>query len=361
MDEVVFVFGAGASASAGAPLMRNFLDRAERLQSTGGTRSPESFELVFRGLAQLMRVHSKATLDTDNLESVFAAFEMAALFGRPLGDLEEEEVADLPGALRDVIADTLDATVKLSYEREKGFLPDSTYKKFVDVLIKKVGSSGRRIFPSLFTFNYDVALDYALHWSNLRVTYRLDFPANTAGDIELGKLHGSLNWGQCPKCNEVVPHGLGQYFKEIGWRTPRADMQVPLNYPSRLIQLDHCEEHKLGGPFVVPPTWNKAAHYSQIQPVWRLAAERLSQAQHIYVIGYSLPESDHFFRHLYGLGTLGPTRLKRFCVVNPEPSGGPTEQRFRELLGPSAASRFEWRADTFDGAMPSLEKDDWGA
>jgi hypothetical protein len=38
--------------------------------------------------------------------------------------------------------------------------------------------------------------------------------------------------------------------------------------------------------------------------VWRTAAQHLSEAEHIFIIGYSLPETDQFFRYLYGLGTV---------------------------------------------------------
>ena len=56
--------------------------------------------------------HSKATLDLENIESVFEAFEMAGLFGRALDNLEKAEVEELSPALRKLIARTLERTIQ---------------------------------------------------------------------------------------------------------------------------------------------------------------------------------------------------------------------------------------------------------
>ncbi len=76
MADTVFILGAGASKEAGAPLMGEFLDVAHNLWKTEGSTMP-AFETVFRGISRLQQVHSKAKLDIQNVESVFAAFEMA--------------------------------------------------------------------------------------------------------------------------------------------------------------------------------------------------------------------------------------------------------------------------------------------
>ena len=84
--KVVIILGAGASRDAGAPLMSNFLDVAERLLWSGDL-TPEdekSFEAVFQGLVPLQAVYAKSYLELGNIEAVFAAFEMAELLDIPL-------------------------------------------------------------------------------------------------------------------------------------------------------------------------------------------------------------------------------------------------------------------------------------
>ena len=88
MAQTVFIIGAGISKTAGAPLMNDFLDVADQLRK-GPNFGDTDFDLVFRGRDALQSVLAKATMDLLNLESVFAAFEMAKLLRR-LGALPTE-------------------------------------------------------------------------------------------------------------------------------------------------------------------------------------------------------------------------------------------------------------------------------
>jgi hypothetical protein len=106
-------------------------------------------------------------------------------------------------------------------------------------------------------------------------------------------------------------------------------------------------------PLIVPPTWNKTQYHKELQAVWRRAAQRLAEAENIFVIGYSLPPTDEFFRYLYALGTTGQVWLKRFWVFDPDQSGS-VERRFRRLLGPMAKSKFKVHKEVFSHAIEQL-------
>ena len=103
-------------------------------------------------------------------------------------------------------------------------------------------------------------------------------------------------------------------------------------------------------PVIVPPSWNKADYHAALSDVWASAAKHLSEAEQIFVIGYSLPETDSFFRHLYALGSVGNTPLRRIEVFNPDASGT-IDRRFQGLLGPGAAARYQYHAKTFQQAI----------
>ena len=102
MGPTVIVLGAGASASCGAPVMAQSLDFAETVKKsrTLDTKAQAHFDLVFSALEELNRAHTKASLDTDNVEDVFAALEMAELLNLELFP------GDLGAAMRTVIART---------------------------------------------------------------------------------------------------------------------------------------------------------------------------------------------------------------------------------------------------------------
>lgn len=73
----------------------------------------------------------------------------------------------------------------------------------------------------------------------------------------------------------------------------------------------------------------------------------LRKADRIVIVGYSLPETDQFFRYLFPLGVIGETRLKKVVVVDP---GRDVFDRFAELMGPSTREILEWIDAPFEEA-----------
>lgn len=343
MSETVLILGAGASVCAGVPVMKDFLDRADKLRIDNHVPdAKDSFDLVFTALEELQQTHSKATLPFDNVESVFPAFEMARLIGR-LGELRTEDVKRLPVAMRSLISRTVEETARFPVRGTKVHAPIA-----YDNLARYLGELyGRGLLSriSIITFNYDVCLDYAAQ--NLSINYCLDDSAGAPG-LRILKLHGSLNWGYCPGCKKVVPWTipnffLGRHFADLG-----GVPEVRIKIGSELSKFRHCQNDAVIGPYVVPPTWNKAQYHEALEPVWRAAAKELSEARNIFVCGYSLPETDQFFRYLYALGTAGRALLRRFWVFNPDNN---VRTRFEELLGQAAKERFVFHADGFDNAV----------
>ncbi len=108
--KTVFILGAGASKTAGAPLMYNFLDRAHdlyRLKDEGIQDAVADFEDVFDAINELQRVHAKSYLDLDNIEVVFGAIEMALLIRR-LGNRNANKIKKLRNSLITLIYKTLE-------------------------------------------------------------------------------------------------------------------------------------------------------------------------------------------------------------------------------------------------------------
>jgi hypothetical protein len=108
-------------------------------------------------------------------------------------------------------------------------------------------------------------------------------------------------------------------------------------------------------PVIVPPGMYKTEYQNSLARVWKVAARELADAEYIYVAGYSLPATDFFFHNLYALGTVSPTILRRFSVIDTNPA---IESRFRSLLGPAARDRFqEPYLRGFEDAMQGTEMD----
>ena len=229
--------------------------------------------------------------------------------------------------------------------------PPPPYESFVEVV---------KAFPntqsvSIITFNYDVALDYALHYAGVSVDYCLGNCKPSL--VELLKLHGSLNWGKCKQAGcpqRVVPWQMKDFFSGRDWGPLHTQKFVTLGLTRHFNQLEHCGSPVLAEPVLVPPTWNKGYYHLGLETVWRRAAERLSQAENIIVIGYSMPPTDEFFKYFFALGSVGDTWLSRVWIFNPDEAAA---RRFSELLGPQSKARFQHFPEQFSTAVETLRRE----
>lgn len=350
MSEIVFILGAGASRHAGAPLMADFLDKADELRKEGKAGNfKEDFDRVFHAISALQIVHSKSELDLDNIESVFAAFEMARLVGR-LPGISSKKIRPLLASIRRVILGTLEKTITYPVAGRDVY-PNPSYDSLAK-LINELNDEGRHKRCSIITFNYDLALDYALYFNGHPADYCLPESVKR-GRIPLMKLHGSLNWAICSKCRRIIPWDLGAFFQTHSWQVFGETKSAYLNLGSELpAGLDHCGKYVKPEPVIVPPTWNKTEYHKGLSAVWTRAASELSDAENIFVSGYSLTETDSFFRYLFALGSVGEARIKRFWVFNPDKENK-VLPRFQKLIGPGARGRFRFEKQTF-GALVDL-------
>ncbi len=351
MADIVFLLGAGASHQAGAPLMANFLDVAEDLWKTGrAAHREDSYRAVFSSIGRMQLVHSKAQLDLNNIESVFNAFEMARILGKfPGGDSVPIETAI--EALKTVIACTLEQTVSFHFDSQR-LLPPKPYERFAELLNHLRSRTHPQRSVAVLTFNYDLAADYGLAFGNLGPEYGLG--QDRGSGVPLLKLHGSINWAICDVCNAVVPWYFKDFFSRFQFHP--FDGPVRLDLWSKFGSFAHCEKKVRCLPFLVPPSWNKTDRHETIRPVWQRAAQELTTAENVFVIGYSLPQTDGFFRTLYALGVVGEMPLKRIWVFNPDETGE-VENRFRSLVGPGAAARFRYFPMQFAAAIDLIRNE----
>ena len=348
MENTVFILGAGASKEGGAPLMGDFLDVAHRQWQLGQAgEEATAFQTVFKGISSLQDVHSKSELDINNVESIFTAFEMAKILNR----FPRREAAEIDGmiqALKKVIAKTLETTLRFPVQSGRIHSP-APYDKFVKLLRQLEQESKPQQSISILTFNYDIAMDYALQIGGFDVNYGL----RDGDKIPLLKLHGSLNWTKSVDTDAIIPYGVLPFLSTRQLQIWPETRWVTIPMSSSLRDLDQGTRRVTGEPLIVPPTWNKGDSHKSLTQIWARAAQALSQAENIFVIGYSLPPSDAFFRYLYALGTAGDVLLKRFWVFDPASEG--VEQRFRTLLGSGARERFRYFRKTFSEAIDVIE------
>lgn len=355
MSDVVFILGAGASKQCGAPLMADFLDVASHLLRAGQVNDKKvQFEKVFRAIGAMQAVHSKAQLDLTNIESIFTALEISNVL-RKLPGFEAEEIVEVISALKEVIVKTIESTMEFPTSRSYIGVP-KPYEEFAGLVEHLRNEAFPKQSASIITFNYDIAVDMALFKAGMGPDYGIPPDSNSHNPIPLYKLHGSLNWASRKDNGTVYPLQLNQYFNIYslqGW-DEKSTCKIPIGTQLKEYFSKHTEVEVEEEPVIVPPTWNKADHHQALSKIWGKAAEHLGEAKSIFIIGYSLPETDAFFRLLYAFGTVGASPLEKIIVYNPD-SSGDVNKRFREMLGPGAIARYEYKELRFDEAISDIK------
>jgi len=355
MSNVVFILGAGASRQCGAPLMFDFLDVASKLLRSNEVQEKRNeFERVFAAIGALQAVHSKAQLDLNNIESIFTVLELGRIIQRVPG-LSAEQIPQTIAALKELIVKTLEVTMKFP-TRDRYIGVPKPYEEFADLIAHLYKDAFPTQTASVISFNYDLAADMAMYRANLGPDYVVDKPPDRQVHVPLLKLHGSLNWATEKSSRKIRALHLTSYFQHYSYNGYEKYGSTRLPIGSQLVEYfsRHASTEVDPEPVIVPPSWNKADYHAALSDVWAAAAKHLSEAEHIYVIGYSLPETDSFFRHLYALGSVGVTPLRQFAVFNPD-STGVTDARFQALLGPGAMARYEYHPSTFEQAIGHIK------
>jgi hypothetical protein len=347
-DHNVYILGAGFSRDAGAPLIHDFLDRARGFfddpDSELDSQEREQFAEGFRFKREVARAREKFRIDLDNIEQLFGLVEMSQRLGTASPTTRDATVY--------LIAKTLQLSLTDTSKRPQvrvGLAPSSAGS-----FIKHVrrGQSGGDIFDTdiythfalllagkyddqrkvasrsntVITFNYDLVVDDAIARIGAKPGYELadavfDEPIDIDAAIPLLKLHGSTNWAIC-ECNQI-----------------RVIAQKATANPElfRSMQCSKCQKRALR-LLLVPPSWDKSEYSQIMRPVWRKAVEALKTATRICVVGYSMPETDAFFKFLLALGLAENDRLSKLIVVDKVTSGilatqeSTIEARWKEML-----------------------------
>jgi NAD-dependent SIR2 family protein deacetylase len=318
----VFIVGAGFSAESGAPVIRNFFDVAMELgQNPDTSLGPDErkvFKRVFDYRQEMVAAEARVDLDLDNMEELFSLVEMESQLGVSGAELMKTDLVYV--ILRTLEISRTDKQqareIEYLYRPEGGGqradkAKGSIYDFFVNVIARKwwPRPADGIARDTIISLNYDLLLEKAMYENGIAPSYGL--PADrvikaTPAEapitaIRLLKLHGSANWTVCSKHRDKI------------FVLPPADSTVANggNAP----RCHECGEQATTR-LIVPPTWNKDEYRPHLQSVWQTAAYELESAERIFIIGYSMPEIDRFFRYLLAAAIHKNRVLHQVIVVN---------------------------------------------
>jgi hypothetical protein len=182
--------------------------------------------------------------------------------------------------------------------------------------------------PTIISTNYDLIIDDVLQYSSIRHNFGVKIRQTVSrdiareeeglkrpgydrsgafvnsGEISLLKIHGSLNWIYCPKCDEV-------------------DLTMREKGAMRTLQGYYCIDEHCTCKYeslLITPTMYKDYENRIIKETWACAENKLIEADEIVFIGYGLWEEDYQIRCLLMKAMLTKKEIyNKITVIEREP------------------------------------------
>jgi hypothetical protein len=173
---------------------------------------------------------------------------------------------------------------------------------------------------TVITTNYDTLVesevysrvhDYHQVWKSVDFGFAAREPATgvvqprpTSARFTILKLHGSLNWLRCPRCDRCYVNTFGP-IAHLAFKDGRV---TPENQC-------HCGY----GPLrhvLVTPSFLRGVQDVNLSQIWQCALDALRVAEEWFIIGYSLPQEDVSIRSLLLRGFLARPSSARSPAVN---------------------------------------------
>lgn len=360
MPKSVFILGAGASKGDGVPTMNEFWDVGRKLWKQGKLdKFNEEFELVEKAQIELKKTQATANLDYTNLESFVTAIEMGKLID-DIPNFSKDELSRLDDAIRNVITATIERTLKFKSDPNKSRpKPPENYEAFTNLILGLIRDAEPNHDISLLTFNYDIGLDYALFHRDLGYSYVVGTNNYDETSIKLLKLHGSIHWraNKARTDLSIIPFSYILNYDKA--HDNEGNIYLTANE-----FFDESQENMEDSPFVAPPSWNKMEYHNALNKIWIESANQLNEAENIFIIGFSLPETDLFVKNLLAYGLTNDKYLERIWLFDPDEA---VRERFEDFLGYAPLNKFDYnpnptksaknRIGTFKYAINSIGKE----
>src|SRR3989442_759330 len=141
-DRNVFILGAGFSAGAGAPLVRDFLDRSRELFDNPSTPlepyEREQFEEVFKFKRTMAQAREKVRMDLDDVEKLFGLVEISYRLGECRRETRDSTVYLIAKTLQLATSPARRRRSRIGFSIEADALDLSNHS---DLFVKQTGTA----------------------------------------------------------------------------------------------------------------------------------------------------------------------------------------------------------------------------
>jgi hypothetical protein len=298
VERVVYILGAGFSAPAGLPVVSDFIIKSRDMYYSNSEKYSH-FKDVFDLIDKMASAKNYYNCDLFDIEEVLSILEMDnQLQGQPI---HERFISYICDVIR-----------QFTPEPPKITRPGNWYDHAFGNH-RAYGMYGPFV-ASLFHVNLkeipETVNDVRMFIRNCK-----EYP-ETQYDVI------SLNY-DCllERMLDVL------YFEYDGETEMSFDRGKDFNSNKpKLLKLHGCVSNNE----IIPPTWSKSVT-KNIQMQWRLASDALGRANHIRILGYSLPKSDSYIKYLLKGASLRSEHLKSIDIITLDGDGS-TFDRYKEFI-----------------------------
>jgi NAD-dependent SIR2 family protein deacetylase len=310
--KTVYILGAGFSVDAGAPTQAAIISEAFKLYKRNSWQFDAARFSEFTSFIGGQLNVSEDDFSSVDLEDIFTPLDRCLAESSQFRGISLDKIMKV----RESVFYVVGRTIQLLLDDARN---DKEYiDKFARYLTEKssvrAGVNYKREDPvSVISTNWDILLDNAIYKSlqstekydgvvdyccyisskgenDVTVMPGLEKLGQGGFNVKLLKLHGSLNWLQCPRCARLY----ARFFEKEAMRSfesPTSCRHCDKNFPEE-------DGNHILSPNLIMPTYLKDLSNPQYRIIWQNAGIEISEADEIIFIGYSLPYADFEMRQL---------------------------------------------------------------
>ena len=256
----------------------------------------------------------KASLNID-LEDIFTIFDKSLREYENWDDITYLELDKLRHSLLRLFTYYF-GTFIANFKKRKS----KSYNGFIQYCVKNNAS--------ILTTNWDTVLEILFRKE------KIDFHTQIEGDkiannINMLKLHGSINWFKCNRC--------GNYHVTQDAKIAKYLFDDTRQEECKICGAKANEKQILLQPEIITPTMLKTLNNKIFREIWAEAASNLDNADKIIFIGYSLPLADFEVRYLLKKHIRNNTKIevvlaKNDCPIDDNDISSKPEGRYKTLF-----------------------------
>ncbi|WP_166388011.1 hypothetical protein [Polaribacter sp. 11A2H] len=309
--KTVYILGAGFSVEAGAPIQLKILQEAFRLHKLNPSDFEEQRFSIFINFLKEQLNFTENNFSHIELEDIFTPLDRCLADSSQFRGISLGKIMEVRESVFYVIGRTIQLVLNQT-NKSKNYI-NQFARHLTKISSQRTNHNYGNIDPvSVISTNWDILLDNSIQRAildgehNAVVDYccyissrdeldhsikpGLEKLGQGGFNVKLLKLHGSLNWLQCPRCARLY----ARFSRKDGIRNHidnESCRHCDTNFP------EEENNHKLTSNLIMP-TYAKDLSNPQYKIIWQNAGIEISEAEKLVFIGYSLPSADFEMRQL---------------------------------------------------------------